>query len=204
MEDHIHVWINAYYDGELHGERLRQAEAHLEECQLCQQELAQYRRLSALLQEAPVPEFEAPVSNFDTLPSTDQPAAAPAANWKKVFKAGWLTFPFVLIVVWALFQAGLLIAGLAGASGLSGDLWEGLAGIFLWPSLSSLVGRWMIQEAAGELSKLFPVFSPAVGSLQIALLNLIATAVTGIFLWSWIASWWVYKADAADAADAKE
>ena len=53
MSKHIHDWLQAYYDGELQGRQLARVEAHLAECEWCQEELDKLSALSALLQESP-------------------------------------------------------------------------------------------------------------------------------------------------------
>ena len=60
MPKHITEWLNAYLDGELHGNRLQHVEAHLAECRACQSELKALERLSGLLHEIPAPEFTSP------------------------------------------------------------------------------------------------------------------------------------------------
>lgn len=50
MPDHLNEWLGAYHDGQLHGARLRQVEAHLAVCAQCQAGLDEIRRLSQLLQ----------------------------------------------------------------------------------------------------------------------------------------------------------
>jgi anti-sigma factor RsiW len=35
MDEHVHAWLEAYHDGELHGRRLEQVEDHLARCVEC-------------------------------------------------------------------------------------------------------------------------------------------------------------------------
>lgn len=55
MGNHVHEWLNAYHDGELHGRKLARVEDHLGHCPECQQALAELESLSALLQADPLP-----------------------------------------------------------------------------------------------------------------------------------------------------
>lgn len=194
METHFAPWLGAYHDGELRGARLQQVEAHLEGCELCRRELEGLRSLSAALKEARVPAFRAlPLEATEQITASRR-SARRAVRWEQVLKAGWLAVPFGLIAVWALFQAGLLIASLAGASGLEVDLWlPALTGIALWPSVASLLGGLLLEELAGELLRLLPGLAPAAPVVRIGLLNLAASGAIGVFLWSWIASWWAYR-----------
>ena len=56
MSTHVSEWLNAYYDGELHGSRLQHVESHLAACELCQTELESLESLSDLLHQVPAPE----------------------------------------------------------------------------------------------------------------------------------------------------
>ena len=60
MSDHVLELLGAYLDGELHNGQLRKVEAHLDECQTCQEEYQALQALSATLQEAPLPDFPSP------------------------------------------------------------------------------------------------------------------------------------------------
>ncbi len=51
----IHPDLDAYYDGEVSPQQRRALAAHVNTCPVCQQELAERRRLSALLRTAPAP-----------------------------------------------------------------------------------------------------------------------------------------------------
>jgi hypothetical protein len=64
MNDHVHEWLPAYYDGELKGRKLERVQAHLEHCPECQAELAQLEALSAVLHSDPLPEFSTTPEQF--------------------------------------------------------------------------------------------------------------------------------------------
>jgi len=64
MGKHIHEWLNAYHDGELHGRRLARVESHLLHCPECQQALAELESLSALLQSDPRPKTSVSPEQF--------------------------------------------------------------------------------------------------------------------------------------------
>ena len=62
--NHVHQWLSAYHDGELHGRRLARVEEHLRHCPECQQALEQLESLSALLQADPLPKISASPEQF--------------------------------------------------------------------------------------------------------------------------------------------
>jgi len=64
LGNHVHEWLNAYYDGELHGRRLARVEDHLAHCPECQQALAELESLSALLQDDPLPKLSTSPEQF--------------------------------------------------------------------------------------------------------------------------------------------
>ena len=49
MSNHVTEWLNAYFDGELTGNRLHQVEDHLAECEACQAELESLQGFSELV-----------------------------------------------------------------------------------------------------------------------------------------------------------
>jgi anti-sigma factor RsiW len=57
MCEEMRVSLNATMDGELHGEHLREMQAHLVSCASCRNELGKLRNVSDLLRAAPEPKF---------------------------------------------------------------------------------------------------------------------------------------------------
>ena len=114
MSDHITAWLNAYLDGELHGSRLQQVEAHLGTCEVCQMELDSLESLSGFLQEAPTPEFTSP-ERFAAQVSLRLPHSKPATSGKKVLEIGWWMVPVGLLAVWVFFSTTFVVNDILSA-----------------------------------------------------------------------------------------
>ncbi len=184
MTEHITQWIPAYYDGELHGARKQQIEAHLSQCAGCREELEQLGGLSALLQENPVMPVRTPVARFAAqvrlrLPQPKEP------TWRKMLKTGWQAAPLGIVGAWAFIQAVLLVAVVitiivqvdgASLTAISPDL-TGLL-IFRWPETALQTQVW-------------PTIALDLGLL--AIINLILTVIFAGLIVSWLAGWWAYR-----------
>lgn len=122
---HVTEWLGAYYDGELHGSRLAQVEAHLAECEQCQMALEQLAGLSRLLAEIPAaprltsPERLASQVKLRLAPRPVQP------TWQRRLELGWRLIPAGLAGAWLFAQAVFIVSGLivlALALGVDGNL----------------------------------------------------------------------------------
>ena len=158
------AWLSAYHDGELGEERLRKVEAHLGVCELCRRDLQALRGLSVLVQENPPlpvdPQSRRFTSQVLNRLAKTQPTSSP---WEAVLRFVWRLAPFAVLVMWAYFQAVLLMTSLLR--------------VVLPLDLSRL-----------DLLQGLSLFAPSIG-----LLDLIATVVSAILLWGWLASWWAYR-----------
>ena len=135
MSKHMAEWLNAYLDGELRGIRLHDVEAHLAECQACQEELRSLQGLSALLQEVPVPEFISP-ERIAAQVNLRLPHRIPSATKRKVIETGWWMIPVSLMAVWIFISTASLVSDmLLAASGFG---------------LLSNIPTWLISGASGE------------------------------------------------------
>lgn len=110
MNDHVHEWLSAYYDGELRGRKMERVQAHLEHCPECQAELAQFEALTAVLHSDPLPEFSTTPEQFVAqvglrLPRrAQQPATRRRSGgwrWAVVPMAVMGAFMFLRSVAWA-------------------------------------------------------------------------------------------------------
>src|ERR1044071_8258585 len=99
MSSHVTEWLNAYFDGELHGHRLQQVEEHLAQCQTCQADLDSLRSLSGLLHDVPTPEFPSP-ERFATQISLLLPHKPIATPDSQLFQIGWWLIPIGLLASW--------------------------------------------------------------------------------------------------------
>src|SRR5574341_536503 len=107
MSNHVTEWLNAYFDGELHGNRLQQVEEHLAGCVACQMELDSLHNVSQLLQEVPTPEFPSS-ERFAAQVNLLLPKRPAAATGGKLFEFGWWMIPVGLLAVWAFVSTAVL------------------------------------------------------------------------------------------------
>ena len=125
MSEHVTAWLGAYYDGELHGRRLRQVETHLAHCATCRAELKSLRALTTLLQESPVAVGLASPERFVARVGLRLPRHPERTAWQRTLEIGWRLAPLSLIGAWTFVQAvfavsrGMLVAL---RMGLRGDL----------------------------------------------------------------------------------
>jgi anti-sigma factor RsiW len=206
MKTHADEWIPAYHDGELRGDRLAWVEAHLAGCAACRAELEQLRRLSALLRSVPPLADQAVPGRFTGLAGLRLPPVG-RPGWRRALETGWQAAPLVLVLVWAFAQAVLLASSLAISGGFGGLLPPAslpLPGSAFWELASRLAGLVlpgadlpaMSLPGVGWLDALAALIPwPGLGdsSFQLIYLNLALTLAIGVFLWGWLASWWIYR-----------
>lgn len=135
MSKHITEWLNAYLDGELHGNRLQFVEAHLVECPVCQAELGSLESLSGLLQEVPAPAFTSS-ERFAAQVNLRLPHQQTATPAKRILEIGWWMIPVGLMAVWIFISTAILISDVVSAA----------SGFGLLNSLPT----WLITNAPGE------------------------------------------------------
>jgi predicted anti-sigma-YlaC factor YlaD len=111
MSNHISEWLNAYHDGELHGNRLHSVEAHLAECDLCQAELESLEELSTLLHEVPTPE-SIPVERLAAQVNLRLPHQQIKASRKQILEIGWWMIPVALVTIWIFFNTVFIVRDL--------------------------------------------------------------------------------------------
>jgi hypothetical protein len=174
MNGHVTEWLDAYYDGELHGARLQQVEEHLSGCPACHAELEGLHKLSVLLQEAPVPESRLSAQRFQSQVMLRLTPAVQQPGWQKVFKAGWQFAPLGAVLVWAFGQAVWLLSSLVSALNVP----LGLSRAGLLSGGLSLAGT-------------SPGWAGVETIIELGLLNLVFSGLVAIFLCGWLASWWL-------------
>jgi predicted anti-sigma-YlaC factor YlaD len=190
MNGHVDDWLPAYHDGELHGARLKSVEDHLKDCDGCRRDLDQLRKLSALLQAAPLPERQISARRFASQVELRLKDSPPRPRWEKALKAGWQAAPLGLLFAWGFSQAVLILSSLIAALGgfdqiLSGEF--SLQVLFL--SLPYVFNPGLLVRVAGVLPRL-RWEDPF---LDLILLQLGLTGLIGVLLWGWLASFWVYQ-----------
>src|SRR5512134_612818 len=99
MSNHVTEWLNAYLDGELHGQRFHQVKEHLAQCKACQAELESLQGLSALLEEVPVAELSS-TERFATQVNLLLPQKRIPPPQPQLFEVGWWMIPVSLVAVW--------------------------------------------------------------------------------------------------------
>jgi predicted anti-sigma-YlaC factor YlaD len=185
MSKHITEWLNAYVDGELHGTRLQQVEAHLAECEVCLAELESLERLSDLLLEVPAPEFTS-AERFASQVNLRLPHEQKTLYRKKLLEVGWWMVPVGLIAVWVFMSTSFLMNNILSAANNAGLLASLSDRVIFGPAdWSAALGQlgvlsgdnlhWAISTEAFTRTSILQISF----EVSIALLYL-----------SWIAIWW--------------
>jgi predicted anti-sigma-YlaC factor YlaD len=188
MHNHVTEWLNAYLDGELHGNRLHQVEAHLAECKVCQAELRSLQDLSGLLHKVPAPEFTSS-ERFATQVNLLLPKRPVTVPRSRLFEIGWWMIPVGLLAAWAFVSTASIVSNMFSAAnnfgmvdGANTLLVSGASNTFTWTSTLGQVGflegkglQW-IEITENYSRNVLPQF---VWQVSIAVLYL-----------SWIAIWW--------------
>ncbi len=192
MNEHVTPWLNAYHDGEMSGRRLRQVEAHLEECAECNAYLKEIQNLSMLLKGAPDADDLLPGEIFVAQVGMRLPREENLPLWKKVSQTGWRAAPFGLLGAWAIVQAAFIVSNVIflalrivpGAEVITAMLPSGGSAHELVTSLS---GMGLLR--AGQFgANLFGTSSLLGWSF---IFNVGITLLIGLLYWSWLASWWI-------------
>jgi predicted anti-sigma-YlaC factor YlaD len=185
MSEHMHEWLSPYFDGELHGARLRQVESHLSECAQCRAELERMQELSALLQgTTPVGEF-IPTERFVSNLTLNLPRQPESTQTRKALEIGWWLIPVGVLGTWVFLQVqNATNAGLFGST-------------FAWLQGNPPQTQWlatltnMLGSQFGFTSQM--VFS-MLNNADLFIHNLIGPFLwqgfLGIIYLGWLASWW--------------
>lgn len=189
MTSHDHSWLSAYLDGELSGDRLREARDHLSRCPACSAELEQMRALHSLVREslpfasaAADEEFVQEV--LARLPSRPAPERSPSLGL-------WWLLPCAIVTAWAFMQAVLAVAQVVQVVARVSPAAAVLEGVLQWLP---------VEGAEGLLSDLL-VVPPAsawwlepIGALAAGLvLEVALLLLAGAALWSWLAGWHAFE-----------
>ena len=191
MPKHITEWLNAYLDGELHGNRLQHVEAHLTECRACQSELKALERLSGLLHEIPAPEFTSP-EQFAAQVNLRLPHQRTSTPENKILEIGWWMIPIGLLGIWIFISTSFLVNDILSVANnlglltnLSNWLVFGSANETYWSAtlgqFGVLSGNSLDWAASTEA---FTRMSLAQITLQVSI---------ALLYLSWIAIWWARR-----------
>jgi predicted anti-sigma-YlaC factor YlaD len=191
MSEHVTEWLNAYLDGELHGNRLHQVEEHLAECETCQAEYESLQGLSGLLHEVPAPEFTSP-EKFAAQVNLRLPHRQTATPENRIIEAGWWMIPIGLLATWVFIGTAFFMSDILSAANNLGLLnnvsnWMafGSTGGAYW---SSTLGRF------GVLSGNSLSWTESIEALTRTSLPQISLQISIAMLYlSWIAIWWARR-----------
>jgi len=163
MNDHVIDRLEAYYDGELHGNRKRQVEAHLAQCQECQERLQGLQVLSNRLLEVPAPGITISPERFVAQVGLRLPREQNRPLDRRLLSFLWRVSPVLLFAAWAFVQAVLWVTN------------------FYYPALGFM---------QLEMTWFIPISQSAVFSLA---LTTVVTVIFGLLYMSWFAAWWAIK-----------
>ena len=164
MSDHVNGWLTTYFDGELGERKSHKVEVHLRECRSCRMELERLIAMRALLQEYPEATTLMPAELFVAQVGLQLPRRSGRRTPRSGLETIWRLVPVLLLSTWVFVQTLFIMTTLTGFAldlGLWSDLLDGLSH-FSPPGLSTTV-VW----------------------------NLGLSALIGILLLSWVASWWI-------------
>jgi hypothetical protein len=202
MSEHVNEWLNAYLDGELRGLRLRQVEAHLDQCAACRLELAGLRQLSTLLQETAPAESFTPTERFVanlTLRLGAQkgrigsrPRSAAPSRLSAIEVAWWLV-PVAVLGAWIFIKTVFSVSNLVTAADETGLLGNAAAWLqdgsqqALWFSASmNLFGNYVSGNGLTVLDVL-----NGLSIVESSFWTQVAwQAGIGFVLCGWLAGWW--------------
>lgn len=188
MSKHVSEWLNAYHDGELHGNRLHHVEAHLAECNLCLAELESLESLSDLLHEVPTPEFTS-AERFAAQVNLRLPHRQTVVSRKQIIEIGWWMIPVGLLGSWVFISTSIALSNILSAANNLGLLSDISGWLAFGPSsdiyLSATLGQFGLLSGNGlnwaETTEAFTRMSLPQISLQVSI---------ALLYLSWIAIWW--------------
>ncbi len=191
MSNHVSEWLNAYYDGELHGNRLHQVEGHLAECELCQKELESLDRLSNVLHMVPAPEFVS-AERFASQVSLRLPHKQMIVPRKQILEMGWWMVPIGLLTVWVFIGTAFFISDILSAANNLGLL----GGISSWLAFGSSNSVYWSATLGqfGVLSGNSLNWAESTEALTKTSLPFITLQISIALLYlSWMAIWWARR-----------
>ncbi len=190
MHEEMRTLLNAYLDGELQGQRLREMETHLASCAICQKELKELRLISEQLQADTA--LEAPsAERFVSQLTLSLPRTASGRPPAKTRLAGLVARPGRVAGFLVFIQTVYTLTDVVTAANLTGLLgsasrWLGSGEESLWLSAATtLFGGQILAQ---------PILS---------LLNNVSVAIAGLFsgflwqavivllYWAWLCFWWL-------------
>jgi hypothetical protein len=188
MPNHVTEWLNAYFDGELHGHRLHQVEEHLAECEACQAELEALGNISGLLHEVHLPDFPSP-ERFATQVNLLLPQKRTPPPQRSLFEIGWWMIPVGLLAVWVFISTAVLLGDVVSGAKTLGLLDKTTASFISAPSdtaeVTSTLGQFGVLQ--GNSLK----WAETTETFTRDWLSQIVLQIAVAFLYiTWFAIWW--------------
>jgi len=190
MHEELHLQLNAYLDGELHGRNRKAMQAHLAVCDICRNELDELRRLSKLLQADPAAET-VPAERFVSQLMLGLPRRIPGGPSRPHSALpGWLV-PAGLLGTWCFIQTVFALTGvftLADITGLLGRaaLWLGTGQESIWFSAA-------VNLLGGKAFVTLPTLS-LLNNVSVFWANMFSgflwQAGISVFYCAWLLTWW--------------
>ena len=192
MTEHVKQWLNAYFDGELHGARVSQVESHLAECAECKAELDGLRKLSALLRDtAPTNEFIS-TKRFVSNLTLNLPRQPEQTQPRKILEISWWLIPIGILGTWVFLQVTFLLSRLvlivsdAGLLGNTFTVFKGNPSQAQW--LETLT--WLFGNQLGFNQTVISTLNNADLFIQNQGSAFIWQALLATIYLVWLASWW--------------
>ena len=196
MCEDIHASLNAYLDGELHGQRLMEVKDHLASCTACRNDLQELRTVSDMLRAAPAPAF-LPVERFVAQLTLQLPRRALRERAPKPAAWAWWLAPAGLLGAWFFLRTLFTLTTAISAADTTGLLGQASAWFTggqsqaLWVmAINSLFSSQMSAAQQSTLS-LFNQVSVFSGDLFSGFLW---QALVVLLYWGWLAVWWFRRA----------
>ena len=188
MSNHVTEWLNAYFDGELHGHRLHQVEEHLAECEACQAELEALGNVSGLLHEVPLPDFPSP-ERFAAQVNLLLPQKRTPPPQRSLFEIGWWMIPVGLIAVWVFISTAILLGDAVSAAKNFGLLDSTTASFISASSdtaeVTSTLGQFgMLQGNSLQWAETTETFTRS------WLPQIVLYVAVALLYLTWLAVWW--------------
>src|SRR6185436_2472244 len=190
MSKHITDWLNAYLDGELHGNRLQQVEEHLAACESCRAEFEALQGLSGLLHEGPAPQFTS-AERLATRVNLLLPQRRAAASGRQILEAGWWMIPVGLLATWVFIGTAFFMSDMLSAANNLGLL----NNVSTWMVFGATSAYWSSALGRfGVLSGNSLSWTESIDSLNRTSLPQISLQISIALLYlSWIAIWWARR-----------
>ena len=191
MHEKMRTLLNAYLDGELHGQPLQELEHHLASCTDCQNELRELRLVSEILQADPSPKFT-PAERFISQLTLSLPRNSPSVQAPKPGSLAWWLVPAGLLGAWFFVQTVFTLTDVVIAANITGLLghtasWLGSGGqeTIWFSAATSMFGGLAASQPALSLVNNVSVF----GGSQVS--GFFWQAVIVLLYWAWLFAWWL-------------